>query len=98
MHVGKVDDGTTTTDYLTEERERGVTIQSAVVSFVWKYKNRHFQYNIFDTPGHADFGFEVEKVLPAFDFCVLLVDASRGVETQTKTVIRLGIVYFRIVI
>ena len=71
---------------MDEERARGVTIQSAIAGLSWK--NWHF--NIFDTPGHADFAFEVEKVLPALDFCILLIDSSKGIETQTKTVIRLA--------
>ena len=57
--------GTTVTDYLVQERERGVTIQSAVVSF--EHENSKTKFNIFDTPGHADFVFEVERSLPAID-------------------------------
>ena len=85
-----MDAGTTTTDYLVEERERGVTIQSAVVSIDWSYSGNNIRLNLFDTPGHADFRNEVEQVLPALDFCILLLDASKGIETQTKTVLRLA--------
>ena len=85
-----VDAGTTTTDYLVEERERGVTIQSATVSIDWSYSGKTIRLNLFDTPGHADFRNEVEQVLPALDFCILLLDASKGIETQTKTVLRLA--------
>ena len=87
---GLVDAGTTTTDYLVEERERGVTIQSAIVSIDWSYSGKTIRLNLFDTPGHADFRNEVEQVLPALDFCILLLDASKGIETQTKTVLRLA--------
>ena len=65
--LGTVDGGTTTTDYLKEERERGVTIQSACVTVKWKEAT----LNLYDTPGHAEFGFEVERVLPALDLCLL---------------------------
>jgi len=82
--LGTVDGGTTTTDYLKEERERGVTIQSACVTVKWK----NATLNLYDTPGHAEFGFEVERVLPALDLCLLVLDGSKGVETQTKTVLR----------
>ena len=85
-----MDAGTTTTDYLVEERERGVTIQSAVVSIDWSYSGKSIRLNLFDTPGHADFRNEVEQVLPALDFCILLLDGSKGIETQTKRVIRLA--------
>ena len=81
---GAVDAGTTTTDYLQEERERGVTIQSACVTVNWN----DAVLNLYDTPGHAEFGFEVERVLPALDLCLLVLDGSKGVEAQTKTVLR----------
>jgi len=88
---GSVDGGTTSTDYLVQERERGVTIQSAVVSFEHENKNGNInKFNIFDTPGHADFVFEVERSLPAIDSAVIIIDNCRGVETQTKAVIRLA--------
>ena len=61
--LGSIEMGTTTTDYLAQERDRGVTIQSAVVSF----EHDGQKFNIFDTPGHADFVFEVERSLPAID-------------------------------
>lgn len=64
---GTVDGGTTSTDFLLQERERGVTIQSAVVSFHHESDHATTKFNIFDTPGHADFVFEVERSLPAID-------------------------------
>ncbi|CBY37424.1 unnamed protein product, partial [Oikopleura dioica] len=72
-----------------QERERGVTIQSAVVSFENKNPETGLvtKYNIFDTPGHADFIYEVERVLPV---ALLILDSCRGVETQTKAVLRLA--------
>jgi len=84
--LGSIEMGTTTTDYLAQERDRGVTIQSAVVSF----EHDGQKFNIFDTPGHADFVFEVERSLPAIDSAILILDNCRGVEAQTKAVIRLA--------
>ncbi|XP_067935951.1 ribosome-releasing factor 2, mitochondrial-like isoform X2 [Watersipora subatra] len=82
--IGKVDEGTTVTDYLPQERERGITIQSAAISLHW---NQH-RINILDTPGHIDFTVEVERVLRVMDSAIGILDASAGVEAQTKTVWR----------
>lgn len=80
--LGEVHHGTTVTDYLAQERERGITICSAAVTFDW---NDH-KINLLDTPGHIDFTMEVEQSLSAIDGCVVILDASAGVEVQTVTV------------
>ncbi|EPY49567.1 translation elongation factor G [Schizosaccharomyces cryophilus OY26] len=81
-HFGNVDTGNTVMDYLPSERERGITITSAAITFSW----RGHTINLIDTPGHADFTFEVERSVAALDGAVAILDGSVGVEAQTKVV------------
>ncbi|KAG8218598.1 P-loop containing nucleoside triphosphate hydrolase protein [Butyriboletus roseoflavus] len=81
---GSVDSGSTTTDFLPAERERGITIQSASIPVKWK----NWDFNLIDTPGHADFGMEVESASRVVDGAVVLIDSVEGVEAQTKGVWR----------
>lgn len=80
--LGEVHHGTTVTDCLAQERERGITICSSAVSFDWK----DCRINLLDTPGHIDFTMEVEQSLSAVDGVCIILDASAGVEAQTITV------------
>ena len=82
--VGSVDAGTTQTDSLLLERERGITIRSAVTSFALG----DVHVNLIDTPGHPDFIAEVERVLGVLDGAVLVVSAVEGVQPQTRILVR----------
>ena len=81
---GGVDEGTTVTDWMEEERARGITITSAAITCQWK----EYRINIIDTPGHVDFTAEVERCLRVLDGGVVLFDAVQGVEAQSETVWR----------
>ena len=82
--IGSVDDGTTVTDWMEQERERGITIVSAAVSAEWN----GYQINIIDTPGHIDFTAEVQRSLRVLDGGIVIFDAVQGVEPQSETVWR----------
>ncbi|MFZ8803135.1 MAG: elongation factor G [Candidatus Calescibacterium sp.] len=82
--IGDVDEGTTVTDWMPQEKERGITITSASVSCFWK----QHKINIIDTPGHIDFTVEVERSLRVLDGCIIIFDAVNGVEPQSETVWR----------
>ncbi|MBN1230998.1 MAG: elongation factor G [Anaerolineales bacterium] len=87
--IGSVDDGTTVTDWMEQERERGITIVSAAVTAIWQ----DHQINIIDTPGHIDFTAEVQRALRVLDGGVAVFDAVQGVEPQSETVWRQANLY-----
>lgn len=82
--MGEVHDGNTVTDWMAQERERGITITSAAITCYWQ----DHQINIIDTPGHVDFTIEVERSLRVLDGAVAIFDSVGGVEPQSETVWR----------
>ena len=82
--IGETHDGESQMDWMTQEKERGITITSAATTAEWK----DYRLNIIDTPGHVDFTIEVQRSLRVLDGAIALIDAQAGVEPQTETVWR----------
>jgi elongation factor G len=86
--MGEVHEGTATMDFLQDEQERGITIQSAATTCPWERDGVEYKINLIDTPGHVDFTIEVERSLRVLDGAVAVFDGKEGVEAQSETVWR----------
>jgi elongation factor G len=86
--IGEVHEGTATMDFLQEEQERGITIQSAATTCPWTKDGVDYKVNLIDTPGHVDFTIEVERSLRVLDGACAVFDGKEGVEAQSETVWR----------
>ncbi|MBS9524023.1 elongation factor G [Litoribacter ruber] len=88
--LGEVHDGAATMDWMAQEQERGITITSAATTVFWDYRDKKYQINVIDTPGHVDFTVEVNRSLRVLDGLVFLFSAVDGVEPQSETNWRLA--------
>jgi elongation factor G len=85
-NIGEVHDGKAEMDFMDQERERGITIQSAATTCMWTLNDTLYRINIIDTPGHVDFTAEVERSLRVLDGAVVIFDGKMGVEPQSSKV------------
>ncbi len=86
--MGETHEGTATMDFLQDEQERGITIQSAATTCPWERNGIPYRLNLIDTPGHVDFTIEVERSMRVLDGAVVVFDGKEGVEAQSETVWR----------
>jgi ribosomal protection tetracycline resistance protein len=90
-NLGSVDQGNTQTDTLAVEKERGITVNSSVLSFEWN----NYTINLLDTPGHIDFSSETQKAFLAIDSAIIIISAVEGIQAQTENLIKLLLEYHK---
>ncbi|MCZ8157642.1 MAG: elongation factor G-like protein [Leptospira sp.] len=84
---GSIEDGTTESDSLTEEIQRGISIRSSFYSVPWKFQNHDYNLQIIDTPGHIDFRNQITDILPAIELAVVILESGQGVQSQARLII-----------
>src|SRR5690606_20597912 len=83
--MGEVHEGTATMDFLQDEQDRGITIQTAATTCPWTRNGVEYKMNLIDTPGHVDFTIDVERSMRVLDGAVVVFDGKEGVEAQSET-------------
>lgn len=88
QYPGSIQEGTTESDFHQDEIERGISVYNSVFQFEYKFHKKKYAINLIDTPGHLDFGSQVESALHAVDVAILIIDSGSGIQSQTEIIFR----------